>query len=326
MSSADLEIIDIHTHFRPAWWTGASLGGPQQPGGPGPHLPIDTLTDIDGLVVESRRSGIAIRFLSAPPEQLFGPSVIPTTASIARVNEHLAKVVADNGGTFVGLGTVDAFAGDDAVAQIRHATEGLGLHGIVIDSARGRRHLGAQETVPTLATAAELGVPVFVHPVFAADSAPFVDAAGVRGNAFGRGVTNGLSLLAALHGDVFARHPGLALIFTTLGAGALSFAANLLGRGLSGPDSRDPATAGVFFDTTGFNAPQLRYLASVVGTDRLLAGSDWPIRQGISRASVTTAFTDAGFDTDEQRAIAAGNARRLFRLNKDHDTRRNDPR
>jgi predicted TIM-barrel fold metal-dependent hydrolase len=41
----------------------------------------------------------------------------------------------------------------------------LGLRGVFLESARRDLILGAKETRPTLAAAASLGVPVFVHPL-----------------------------------------------------------------------------------------------------------------------------------------------------------------
>ncbi|MGW4369433.1 amidohydrolase family protein [Nocardia takedensis] len=310
--SVEPEIIDIHTHFRPAWWTASGLGGPQQPGGPGPDLPLATLEDLDGLAAETAAGALSLRVLSAPVEQLFGPTVAADTAAIARVNDDLARVVAESDGRFAGLATVDAFAGAAAVEQIRHAVQDLGLAGIVVDSSRHGRHLAADLTLPTLETAAALGVPVFVHPVFAADSTEFIAAAGIAGNAFGRGVTNGLSLLAVLEHDVFEKYPGLALIFTTLGSGALMFAADRLAQGH--PALEPTGESGLFFDTTRFNAPQLRYLGDTLGPHRLLAGSDWPLRRDANRGTVFRALEDAGFSRADQRAIAAANARRVLRL------------
>lgn len=310
--STEPEIIDIHTHFRPAWWTDSGLGGPQQPGGPGPELPLATLADLQGLSAESNAGAIDIRVLSAPVEQLFGPTVETSTAVINRVNEDLGRIVGASAGRFAGLATVDAFAGADGAEQVRHAVEDLGLAGIVIDSSRGGRYLASDVTLPTLEAAAALGAAVFVHPVFAADATPFIDAAGISGNAFGRGVTNGLSLLAALDKDVFGRYPGLALIFTTLGFGALTFVADRLTGGHPAIDGAPDA--GLFFDTTRFHPPQLRYLADILGTNRLLAGSDWPLRRDAQRDNIFRSLARAGFAVGEQRSIAAGNARRVLRL------------
>src|SRR5256885_16188953 len=61
--------------------------------------------------------------------------------------------------------TVDAYAGDVAARELTRAVKELGLRGVFVESAKGDLLPNAPEARPTFATAAALGVPVFVHPV-----------------------------------------------------------------------------------------------------------------------------------------------------------------
>lgn len=302
---ADARLIDIHTHYRPPGW--------RTPGGdrprPVPGFPKELLEDLAGLARESADGGVDLRALSAPVEQLFGPHGPVDTAAVNAVNEYLAEAVRERPGVFLGLATVDAFSGEAGAEQTRYAVEVLGLHGIVLDSARDDRFLGSPEAYPTLELAARLGVPVFVHPVAAPQAEALVRAAGRAGNALGRGLQNGAAFLSALHAGLPARLPGLHLVFTALGSGALYFAAEELAAYRR--NSPDGSPANVYFDTTRLNPWLIRYYADVLGVDRIIVGSDWPGRP-ISAALVRAALDATGLDAAARERIRVGNARRLF--------------
>ncbi|WP_163317081.1 amidohydrolase family protein, partial [Enterobacter hormaechei] len=68
-------------------------------------------------------------------------------------------------GRIHGLATVDAYAGESAARELTRAVRELGLRGVFVESAKGDLFIDAPEARPTLQAAAELGIPVFVHPV-----------------------------------------------------------------------------------------------------------------------------------------------------------------
>ena len=85
--------------------------------------------------------------------------------TIERINDQMAELVAKHPGKLYGLATVDAFSGDDGAREVTRAVKDLKLRGVFLESAKRDLVLGAKETRPTLAAAASLGVPVFVHPL-----------------------------------------------------------------------------------------------------------------------------------------------------------------
>lgn len=301
----DAYVLDFHTHWRPSGWQRSTTLVSGEP---------DPREDLDGLAAETVANKIDLRALSAPVEQLFGPDGDVGTAEINRVNDYLAEAVSTRPG-FLGLATVDAYSGDAGAEQTHHAIKELGLHGIVLDSSRHGLFLGAPEALPTLELAARLAVPVFVHPV----SAPQVEAlrlvAGRAGNSAGRGLQNAVAFLSALHADLPTRLPDLQLVFTTLGHGGLLYAADQLAqyRARSGDGTLG---ANLYFDTMRFSAPVLRYLGEVLGPERIIVGSDWPIHRDAERAHIDTTLAAAGFNAHDQELIRIGNARRLFELRK----------
>lgn len=311
MTSADIDIVDFHTHYRPHWWDAAGHGRRLSvPGGSGPDYA--RLDDIDRLARDTAAGGVTLRALSAPVELLFGPDVPVPTDAVNRVNEHLRQVVDAYPDRFLGLATVDAYAGDDGAEQARYAIETLGLQGLVLDSSRRGLFVGSAQARATLEVAAAHRVPVFVHPVFASDAATLVAAAGRTGTSYGRGFTNGLSFLSALHAGLPELLPELDLVFTTLGSGALLFAADQLAAYRGGVGAG--GSPQLYFDTLRFDPPTLRHLVHVLGADRVLVGSDWPIRLDGNHDTIAAALTAAGLTEAQRQLVAGANARRLFKL------------
>jgi predicted TIM-barrel fold metal-dependent hydrolase len=150
---------------------------------------------------------------------------------------------------------------------------------------------------------------VFVHPVAANEADLYSTAAGRNGNSLGRGLQNGISFLAALHADLPERLPDLLLIFSSLGNGALYFAAEQIAT-FRATHGQSP---NLYFDTTRFQPALLRYYGDVLGAERIIVGTDWPGRD-TTHDHTEAALVAAGFTAGERDLIRAGNARRLFQL------------
>ena len=301
------ELIDIHAHFKPKGW---KVDPPYRPISFPAELQA-TITDLESLASESAKSGVSLRALSAPIEQLFGPQGDIPSHLVHATNYYLAEAVRTHPEAFLGLATVDAFSGDAGAEQTRYAIEELGLHGIVLDSSRNDLYLSSPEAYPTLELAAQLRIPVFVHSVAANEAALFADAAGRNGNSLGRGLQNGISFLSALHAELPSRLPDLHLVFTALGNGALYFAAEALAE----YRAEHGFSPNLYFDTTRFNSALIRYYGEVLGVDRIIVGTDWPGRD-TTREHTDAALAAAGLDEAQRELVRVGNARQLFELHK----------
>jgi len=303
-----IELIDFHTHVRPPWWEG--LTNPEAGFGSDGGETVARLVDVPRLIEESRRAGVSRRALSVGVEGVYGPHGTVAPADVRRINEFTAEAVAKDSELFLGLATVDLFAGEAGAAEAVYAVRELGLHGLFLDSQRAGKHPGSPEARPTLAAAAELGVPIFIHPVWAPDDDHYFTAAGQAGRSFGRGLTNGLAALALLHADVFTEFPDLDVVVTALGTGAVLFAADALVR----YEREHGVRPRLHVDTLRFHPPTIGYLVDALGADRVVFGSDWPIRLDAYAEQVVGAFERAGLSAEQQALVGAGNARRLFAL------------
>jgi aminocarboxymuconate-semialdehyde decarboxylase len=72
----------------------------------------------------------------------------------------------------------------------------------------------------------------------------------------------------------------------------------------------DAALAGLYYDTIVQDRRTLRYLAEVVGADRIMMGSDMPFP--IGDLAPLKIVADAGFSESERAAINGGLAARLL--------------
>jgi len=241
---------------------------------------------------------------------------IPSAETFQRVNDQIAAVAAGQPNRLYGLASVDGFGGEAAAAELVRAVSTLGLRGVFLESEQHGRLLDAPEARPVLTAAAELGAPVFTHPVNPKGLTEQLSRYGQVGTLFARGAVNAAALIALVKGVVFDALPDLRVVFTNLAIGGLL---HLRSFGRRGDDSHDDIGVvlrrHVYIDTMEFDPVLIRAAADTVGVDHVLAGSDWPIvsDEPISHR-LAASLTAAGFDAAERQKIAGANTRTLLGL------------
>ncbi|MEU8265106.1 amidohydrolase family protein [Micromonospora sp. NPDC048999] len=307
--------MDFHVHYvdptyPPALWASAPPEVARVR-----EQTVRRITDIDDVLASAIAGSIATRVLSAPPSLVASPGASLPLSIIQKINNHLAGQVAAHPGRLLGLATIDAWQGEESAAEVRRAVVELGLSGVVVDAAAdgGDRLLDDPAAFPALRAAADLDVPVFVHPINPRGFTEQLESIGRVGTLLARGAIDAASLLALLGSTVYDKLPQLRIVIPLIGAPAL-----LLGTfaGLIEQISRrapQQARRHVYLDTMGFDPTSIRYLVDVVGTDHVLVGSDSPIvAESIDRDGVLAALAAAGLDDAGVAAVAGGNARRLL--------------
>lgn len=306
-------IVDFHTHY----------ANPRLPALPPPHSAASLaarwgglarrIADLDDLLGETGRQDIDLRVLSAPPSLVTPAGRRTTRAELRLLNDHLAAVTSRVPDRLTGLATVDAFAGDAAADEVVRAVRELGLPGVVVDCATETQLLGSPTARPTLAAAAELGVPVLAHPVSTRTLSLALTGLGRFGTSLARGTGNAAALLSLLTEGVLEELPGLHVVFPMLGVAGLALAAATdEGEALT---SRAPGRerARVYLDTMGFAPAAIRLATDVLGVEHVLVGSDWPIgARSAGRERVERALAAAGLDAAQADLVAGGNALRLL--------------
>jgi aminocarboxymuconate-semialdehyde decarboxylase len=161
--------------------------------------------------------------------------------------------------------------------------------------------------------AAELQVPIVIHPMFGSDDARLHDMQMM--NAVGRVCDVSVAVSRMLFKGHLTRYDGLTIVAST-GGGALPYMLGRLERnfkafpGLVG----DPVQEfhKLYFDSIVFQPDILQFLSKKVGVEKIMLGSDYPFPIGDQEPR--SVIDKAGFSESDQELMLTGNARKLFGL------------
>jgi aminocarboxymuconate-semialdehyde decarboxylase len=229
------------------------------------------------------------------------------------INTHLADA-AKAEPRFVPLATVPLQDGARAAEVLREA-HGIGFKGAMIGTQpKGKGGvLDDSALLPFWQAANELGSIIFIHPVFESGDDRVHDYG--MANAVGR-ITDTLIAMSRL---IYAGHVTRykdAKIVAGIGGAALPYVIGRLRRNYSLDKDKlgdpDAALAAMYYDTIVQDTRTLRYLADIVGADRIMMGSDMPFP--IGDLTPLKIVQDTAFSDSERVAINGGLAARLFGL------------
>jgi len=300
--STAFDIVDFHNHFvGPAF-----APGPRAAGAVGAML-----TQTDALLASLDTDEIAARVVSTPLEFLEDEHGRLAPDCIPRINDAMAELVHRHPGRLYGMATVDAYAGEAGARELERAVTELGLRGLFMESAKGGLLPDAPEARPTLAAAAELGIPVFLHPVEDPELFRRFKGYGRLGVRLTRGTINSAALIALLDSGLLDGPPKLKIVVTALAVGGVLLAAGAGDGGKLRADTPQQARRHVYVDTTGLHPATVRAAIAVVGADHVLAGTDWPVVvDGAPR--IRGVLAACGLDEDDQGKVAGANTLRLM--------------
>jgi predicted TIM-barrel fold metal-dependent hydrolase len=310
-----LKVIDFHNHYVGSAFT--SRAGAAAPAAQKAYFERvnRNLSDPQALLSSIETAGIAARVVNTPLEFLqdADDEVPPDTSR--RINDGLAELVGKNPGRLYGLATVDAYSGEAGAHELTRAVRELGLRGAFVASASKDLFLDAPQARPTLAAAAALGVPVFVHPITDTQLRKRFGSYGRLGTTFNRGTINAATLIALLESGTLDELPALRIVVTTLAIGGVLLAGGFgseRGRGLR-LDAPELSRRHVYIDTMGLHPIFIRSAVDLLGADHVLAGTDWPIFVEKSVPErLQEALTSCGLDAAEQQMVAGGNTLKLL--------------
>jgi aminocarboxymuconate-semialdehyde decarboxylase len=228
------------------------------------------------------------------------------------INDHLAGA-AKAQPRFIPLATVPLQDGARAAEVLRDAHD-QGFRGAMIGTQpKGRGGvLDDLSLNPFWEAANDLGSVIFIHPVFESGDDRVHDYG--MANAVGRITDTLITMSRLIYAGHVARYAN-AKIVVGIGGAALPYVVGRLRRNyaldkkLGDPDA---ALAAMYYDTIVQDTRALRYLADVVGADRLMMGSDMPFP--IGDLAPLKIVQETPFSDSERAAINGGLAARLFNL------------
>jgi len=199
-------------------------------------------------------------------------------------------------------------------AAVLKAAMAAGFPGVMIGTLpRGIGSvLDSADLNPFWVAADEAGAVVHIHPSFDAGDSRVSDY-GLQ-NAVGR-ITDAIVAVARLLGSGHVTRFANVKFFVPMGAAGLPFVLGRLKRNHQiTPGVGDPVEAiGRLYTDTILHDPRvLRFVVSMLGTGRVMLGSDMPFP--IGDMEPTKIVTEAGLTSDQVADITGGVAARLFRV------------
>jgi predicted TIM-barrel fold metal-dependent hydrolase len=224
---------------------------------------------------------IQVLSLSSPGVEQLDPDAGMAVAKEA--NDFLAQTIRQHGGRFMGFA---ALAPKDPVAaadELERCAKELGFKGWNTHSNYGDSYLDDEQYRPILARAAQLNMPIYIHPTVPA--VPQVRKYGfsLAGSPFGFGFEVGLCAMRLILSGVFDEYPSLKIILGHLGE-ALPFTL----KRMDGPSKKKRMNTlekkpseyfrNNFFVTTSGNCykPAFQCTYEALGIDRILFATDYP--------------------------------------------------
>src|SRR5262245_58238821 len=292
--------IDLHSHFFPI----DALSNPGKYQDRAPKIVLDN----DKLSVTSQigmRAGLGVgaydpvarikaldemnidlQAISPSPILLFYWEDSPVAARFSRKqNESIQEIVKKHPDRFVGFGSVPLQSIPDAIAIAKEA-KSMGLKGLEIGNAVGERQLDDPIFQPFFDTVQALDMLLFVHPLEGG-----VDAddpiAGVLGNVLQFPFRTTLMIERMILKGIFEKYPNLRLCLSH-GGGLFAFNIWRLDHSYNlRPDLKkiipqrpSDYLKKLYFDSIVHSAVALQYLIQVVGADRVVVGTDYPMAMG----------------------------------------------
>jgi aminocarboxymuconate-semialdehyde decarboxylase len=292
--------IDLHSHFFP-------VEALQNPGKYESHAPKLVLEN-DKLSVTSQigvRTGLGagaydpaarikaldemsidIQAISPSPILLFYWEEPDVAAHFSRrQNEAIQTVVRKFPDRFVGFGSVPLQSIPDAVA-IAEEAKSIGLKGLEIGNAVGEKPLDDPSFEPFFTVVQKLDLLLFVHPLEGGVD-PGDPLAPILGNVLQFTYRTTMMIERMILKGMFEQFPNLRLCLSH-GGGLLPFNIWRLDHSyglrpkLKSTVPRKPSEylKRFYFDTIVHSVAALQYLINVVGADRVVMGTDYPMAMG----------------------------------------------
>ncbi len=285
----------------------------------------DKLLDVGaGRIADMDEAGIDLQVLSHTvpgAEVLDRERALPAARS---ANDSLAKTVSAHPDRFAGFAALPMRDPAAAASELQRAVAELGFRGAMVNGLIEGRFLDDPVFLPVLSKAAELGVPVYLHPSFPPEAVARTYYGGLEPVLADHLATAGwgwhsetaIHLLRLVVSGVFDRIPELQIIVGHLGE-MIPFALARINTvlspvaGLRRPVA-DYFQTNIFLTTSGYTTfPPLQCALSVLGIDRLIFSVDYPYTDNeTARALLDT----APISPSDREKLAHGTVERLLRL------------
>ncbi len=286
-----------------------SLKGQLQP-------PLKPFMDVDVRMATMKEMGLDMNVLSfsSRPGVYWADGAFGEELS-QEANNGYARIIKEHPETFSGLATLPAQDIPRAVKELERGVTKLGLKGGFMGTNVNGRYLDDETFMPIYEAAAGLKVPIIVHPINPAGMSQMRDYH--LFNLIGFTTESANSIARLIFSGVFDRLPDLQFIFLH-GGGTAPY---LIGRFIHGWEVRPECQkikrspleyirSHFFFDALVFHPPVVRFLVDLMGSERVMLGTD--LAYDMTDQNIVRTLQSAGLSEEEYANITHRNAQQLF--------------
>jgi predicted TIM-barrel fold metal-dependent hydrolase len=312
-------VIDVHSHFMPPGYTArvaqaidrdppqlaSVLGRIRQPAAP--------MTDLQIRLDEMERSGVTISVLSLPPPGVTvgDPAARGDLARLA--NDEFLEAAGQHTGRLAVLVALPLPDVEASLAELDRVAGHVCACGINLQASTADGWtIDDPAFLPVYLRAAELGLPVLVHPAIETLPPAWTDF--LLGATLAPMVSSSLSVARLILSGRLDQIPDLQVIVPHLG-GVLPYLTQRFadfGRRDATHDFDWYLRERLFYDTCSYHPPAFRCALDTCGVDRLILGTDYPVRGPLQRGvdDIQTALVSEA----ERRLVLGVTASRWFGL------------
>ena len=327
--------IDVHTHFVPPEFLADARRGRAldnvlvhrqdgtewlvHPQGFRYQL-VPEIWDVEAKLRHMDSLGIDAAVVSLSPTLFFyWLEVGPAQQFCQSANEALAKFVSQSGGRLHGMAIVPLQQPEAAALELRRAVIELGLRGALIGTTVENVPLDDQRFGSFFAMAAELGVPIVPHPYYVGIRPHLADY--YMTNLTGNPLETCIAASRLILSGFLDRHPNLIIVLVHAG-GFMPYQIGRLDHGFrvraeTCADIKSPPSSYLrrfWYDTITHASIPLRFLIELVGSDRVVLGTDIPF--DMADTHFEEYLSAAELDRQALEAITGGNAMHIFGLDR----------
>ena len=324
--------IDVHAHFYPPAFIklireeGGPLGAEVTDTDKGPVLKVNEIvtqpihakfTDLDTRIQAMDEQGVKVHALSLSlPMVEWADARVGHRLAVA-VNDSLAEAHTLHPTRLYGLATLPWHAPELAVKELERAAKLPGVRGVYSATRVRDLELSDPSLFPIYERIEALGLPIFLHPVSVIGHARLNQF--YLHNLLGNPFESAIAAAHLIFGGIFDRYPKLVVCLPHAG-GAFPYLVGRLQRGYDVRQDLKKIKHGpmdylrrFYYDTVGYAQVHHEYLVKLVGSDRVMMGSDYcfPIAYEQPAKIVTD---HPSWDPIQKHAILEGNARALLKI------------
>lgn len=259
-------------------------------------------------LAEMNAAGLTHRLLTFPGA--LGVDLLPAdeiATAISEYNDHLAQLTDETDGALIGLGGVPLADIDLACVEVRRIRRDLGMPGIILPSNYFNSLQEIDELRPLLVAANEYGCHIMLHPGLKVGQEPPprpADHMQYRLSAIDLQSSAAQAALTVILSDMLESYPNITFQIVNLG-GTLPFIFERMESIARHRNPDDPFPTKrlrrLWYDCASLGPRALEAAVKVLGADRIMLGSDFPIFKDDPYAH---ALAPADI-TDEQKAQIA---------------------